>query len=53
MIEYSDEFLEQLKALCIEYDEEWFAYPDPMYCGKSIYEHATDKYISDTEYFDD
>ena len=53
MTEYSKEFLEELKKLCRDYDEEYFSYPESQYEGKSIYEHARDKYISDEEYFDD
>lgn len=51
MTEYSKEFLEQLKELCLNCDEEYYSFPESQYEGKSIYEHARDRYISDEEYF--
>lgn len=48
MIEYSKEFLEQLKELCKRYDLIWNSYPE----AKGVYEHAVGEFVHDSEYFD-
>lgn len=53
MSEYTKEFLEQLKVLCLSYDEEYGKYPDPKYIGKDVYSHALGILLGDEEYFDD